>query len=328
MEDIFVQRRMIVKNDTIVRTLCFGKAVAKNSIKPNTQAYEEMVYVYQFWNMFGHNIEDYVAALMFVPKELNDRGFFVLTPPCCTNITYQIARYLGINVTFVTIRDERREQIFAKKLWIITSRELGHGYASGGFHRMRAIIFQKEEYKKIKPERYVVVNRPPRSRRFFDDANKLVKILNENTTLEKGCQWVRDDKSYGIPFSDMIKYWMSLKVLVTVQGSGIYNGIFMHENTGMCLLFCDIVDTPNLQLCTHLHIFTIGVIHPGRPILSYKAQPTNYTDMVTYTQRVVDAVYNGHWTSLDGLRGFLNASYPVTNATYFLYNYKEYARHW
>lgn len=276
--------------------------------------------------MYGHNIHDFLCAMIFVPKDLMERGIIVLRPKLHYKATYDFVRYLGLNITFVTLKDD--EQFFVRKLWVIHTLELAHGYTSGGIHRIREIVFQKEDYKKIKPERYVVANRPRRSGRFIYEVRTLVKPLNENTIIEKGCKWIRDDNFYGISLMRIVKFWMSLKILVTVQGSGIYNAIFMHEKTGMALLFSSSADGPNVQLCNHLHIFMIGVVHPDRDIISRKPQLTNYTDMIKYTQRVVDAVNHGSWTNLEGLKRFLDPSYPIANITEFILTYNDYIRHW
>ncbi|EAX88236.1 hypothetical protein TVAG_361040 [Trichomonas vaginalis G3] len=326
MPEVFYQREMIVQNGKIIRLFSFAEANFWYPVKRTTRYFDELVHYVQHWTMYGHNIHDFLCAMMFVPKDLMEKGIVVVSPHLFQKITYDIARYLDLNITFVSIKDN--EQFFVRKLWIVHTLELAHGYASGGFQKIREIVFKKEDYKYIMPERYVVANRPKKSLRCISDANYLVKILNENTIIEKGSKWIRDDKFYDVPLAEIIKYWMSLKILVTIQGSGIYNSIFMHETTGMVLLFSNVADGPNMQLCSHLHIFMIGVIHPNMQFRNKKPQMTNYTDMVTYTQRVVDAVYHGSWTNLEGVRGYYEPAYPVTNVTYFILNYNEYIRHW
>ena len=319
MENVFCQRNMLIKNDTVIRLHSYKSTNHIFPIRETSKVVDELVYCVHFWDNYGHNIHDFLCAMMFVPQEIKDKGIRVLNPKHFSEITLDIARYLGLKINYVYTKPS--DQVFAKKIWIINTLEQSHGLTSGGIERIRAIVFEKEEYKKIKPERYVVANRIVGSNRFIDNADELVRVLNIKTNLERGARWIRDDKFYDVPIMEIIKYWMSLKVIVTVQGSNIYNGIFMHEKTGMVLLFSNRIDLPNMQFCTHLHVFMIGVIHPGRHFNCGSPQPTNYTDMVNYTQRVVDAVCNGAWTSLEGLTDFLQPSYPVTNITYFILNY-------
>ncbi|EAY23301.1 hypothetical protein TVAG_186090 [Trichomonas vaginalis G3] len=285
-----------------------------------------MLHYVQYWHMYGHYIHDFLSSMMFVPQELMEKGILVASPKKSIKAVKDLVKYLGLNITFLKMKKD--EQIYVKKLWIVHTLELGHGYASGGFTRMRKLIMEKVDFNKIKPTRFVLADRPPKSGRNFENPKLMLKYLNDYTVIDKGCKWVRDDKFFGVPVEQIVKYWQSIKVLVTLQGSGIYNAIFMHEKCGMCLVFSSINDGPNLHLCTHLHIFLIGVIHPRRAHKSREPQVTNYTLMVQYTQRVVDTVNQGNWTSMEGIHVFLKEAPIVTNVSHFVRNYKDFTKNW
>ncbi|EAY01994.1 hypothetical protein TVAG_217310 [Trichomonas vaginalis G3] len=269
--------------------------------------------------MYGHNIHDFLSAMMYVPEDLMKRGITVVRTKCCAKIMKEMMKFLGLNIKFVELK--YAEQIFVKKLWIVHTMELAHGYASGGLTRLRKLIMQKVDFNKVKPTRFVVADRPPKSGRNFEDPDLIVEYLNNFTKIDEGCHWIRDDKFFHGHITDIVKYWQSIRVIVTLQGSGIYNAIFMHEKCGISILCSQNLDEPNLMLCAHLHIFLIEVVHPDRDFRTNKRQFINYTAMMKYTQRVVDAVNAGHWTSMEGIQVSLEPSYPATNAEEFVRNY-------
>ena len=159
----------------------------------------------------------FLCAMMFVPQEIKDKRILVLNPNYFAEITLDIAHYLGLKINYLYTNPT--DQVFAKKIWIINTLEQSHGLTSGGLQRIRAIVYEKEEYKRIKPERYVVANRIVGSNRFIDNADELVRVRNIRTKLEQGARWIRDDKFCDIPIMEIVKYWMSLKVLVSIQES-------------------------------------------------------------------------------------------------------------
>lgn len=255
----------------------------------------ELVYYIQYFNMYGHNIHDFLCAMMLVPQDLVSRGFMVNSPPMYREITQEILNFLGYKVTFVDLS----QQIYVHSLWLINSLEYAHGYTAGGLDRLRKLIKTKVNFNKIKPTRFVINDRPKGSGRNFDDVNKLYEAISSGTKIDEGCKWEIADSQFSSSVETIVKFWQSLKVLVAPCGSGIYNSIFMHEKCGMCLMFTTQVDEPNLQLCANLRFFLIGVIHPKTPHKGPDVYPVDVPAMVKYTQRVVDAVNAGHWTTME-----------------------------
>ncbi|EAY23505.1 hypothetical protein TVAG_071690 [Trichomonas vaginalis G3] len=256
---------------------------------------DELVFYRQVFWMYGHNIHDFLCAMMYVPQDLVERGFKVNSPPLHHQNTQRLLVFLGYNVTFVDVSKQK----FVHTLWLINNFEYAHGYTAGGLDRLRKLIKTKVDFNLIKPTRFVISDRPKGSGRNFDDINKLYEAISSGTKIDEGCKWEIDDTKFSSPVETIVKFWQSIKVLVAPCGSGIYNSIFMHDKCGMCLMFTTQVDEPNLQLCANLRFFLIGVIHPKTPHSSQGVFPVNVSAMVKYTQRVVDAVNAGHWTTME-----------------------------
>ena len=184
----------------------------------------------------------------------------------------------------------------------VNNYEFGHGYTIGGIPKLRELIRQRVNISAVKPEVFAIVNRPIGKGRCFENIEELRDGLNNNTRIDEGKKWEIID---GMPgnknLTQLAFLWATFKILVAPSGSMIYNNVFMHEGTGMCLLFTGIIDYPNIHLSIASNIFMIGVIHTGYTNL-FRGSPVNVKNMTKYAQRVVDAVKNNKWMDMEGLR--------------------------
>ena len=265
-------------------------------------SYPNGIYYVQRFHMWGHLIHDFLCCLMFVPEEILQLHPVTFVPFSGRASAMLWMNFLGLDEYITLIDLNGDENIFVWNLYTFNGYEYVHGYTIGGMPKLRELIRKRVDIGRIKPTKFAIVNRPKELGRRFENIEELKETLTNSTTIDEGCQWEIID---GLPGNTNITkiafLWATFKVLVAPCGSMIYNSIFMHNKTGMCLLFTKTIDDPNLHLAIASNIFLIGVVHTGYWNL-FRGSNTHVKEMAKYTQRVIDAVNNGGWTSTADLR--------------------------
>lgn len=219
------------------------------------------VYVIDWWGHFGHLIHDFLSALVFLPKELYEKEFAVMVPPPGRKVTEIWLTAFNFSKHMYLIDLNFETNVHEDKLYVIQSGQYAHGYTIIGIERVRDFLFDHFNLHNVVPTEYKIINRNIK-RRKMHGINELLKELAKYNNLEQGKKWIVD-KFNAYKLKDVMRVFSTIKVLITPQGSGVYNCIFMQPKTGILIFSSILIDGPNSQLAAAGDYFMIHVVHPN-----------------------------------------------------------------
>lgn len=258
--------------------------------------YDTGVFITCWWEQFGHLIHDFLCSLMFLPKELYYKDFVMLAPPTGARtaaIWLQAFDFMK-NVRFVELGFQ--ERVHVENLYVLGIGAYSHGYTIAGIPKVRDILFKYYNLTKITPTEYKIINRQSKYRLMLGIDELLIEI-NKIVKLENNKKWIIDTYSSS-NISDIIRTFSTIKVLITPQGSGVYNCIFMQPKTGILLFTSRSLDGPNCMLGAAGDYFMISVAHWQIGVYSQGAK-CDAKNMAAMTKLLIESVNRGHFPNSD-----------------------------
>lgn len=250
------------------------------------------VYYTQVWYHWGHMVHDFINAMMFVPKEIYDRGFVVPTLRTGYAATYDFLYNIGLADKIKLLDLGDGNQVLVDELYILGTTHYAHGYSVGGFQRLRKLVFNRFQLNGIKPYKFCIINRPGKTR-LIHNIKELLQALTEKTKIDEGQKWIIEDSNVS-DFNATVKRWSTIKMVVTPSGSGIYNSIFMQEKTGILVMMTFMMDMPNIHIAAISNIYMIGVGHKKFGHDFIEAMPCDIDRMVLCANRLIELLQTGN----------------------------------
>ncbi|EAY14226.1 hypothetical protein TVAG_486690 [Trichomonas vaginalis G3] len=232
-------------------------------------SYDIGVYYTQIIGQWGHLIHDFFCAIMHVPQEVYDKGFYICTNPSGYGMITEYLKYFKMdkNINVLNI-DLKTQQVFVNKLYILSSLHFAHGYTVGGIIKLRKLIFKIFKLEGIKPYKYSIINRPGLSRKIHNIKELLAALSQE--CPPKSEKWQIEQWDFN-DIGKTVKIWSTIKVVCHPSGSGYYNSIFMQENTGYLAMMSKQKDFPNFHLAAISNMYIVGITHTNME--HYFSQP-------------------------------------------------------
>ena len=273
---------------------------AKPSTREVIGTYDIGVWVHDFYHQWGHLIVDYLSSLMYLPQEVFDQGFAIHGPWAGGHCVRDWLKLL--NISAIVFDGYTNKQCFFRHLYVVNEMSDAHRAMTGGLQMIRQRLIDNQKFDQIPMTKFIVLNRE--DMRFLSNYDELVDTLNKEVPIDEGQKWEKFDNKGEL--LHIMKVWASIKVLVTVGGSQLFNSVFMHRNAGILNIFPDNLFIEQLQLAIISEFFMAGVFfkdfdHNGRT--GYKV---DIPRVIRHTKQVVYAVQNKKWGNTDNLHQFFN----------------------
>ena len=267
------------------------KVIKKNYTSINAE-YEQAIFLFTQYPMFGHLIHDCLPGLIGIPKDIVDKSIVIL-PYFFNKIALQYLPLFGIPKNRIVA--EKDHLYFAENLYMFYTWENIQGYYPQSFIQLAVFLKNKLGVNKIKGTRYIFLNRPKGKTR---SVVNMEKFYNETIKIFPDYHWEISQNFCYENVSIVSKEFASYKFLIIPSGSNVNNAIYMNDNfqSFVCLIQSFIADIANYQLFLSLKIITIGFNHM---IQHYWGPPftCNISYGINCIRRLLYIKEHGKWPS-------------------------------
>ena len=249
-----------------------------------TVGYQTVVCPINAWpGSYGHWITDTIATLIYLPKQV-----WLLNPVLISNGPHPACeeqlQIFGLHN--LTVIYPQNNFIFCENLYLLKAHEAVNGLGCQAVPLLRDKFADYYQLNSIKADKYGFMNKEYGPRHFTN-----LDEIAQNLT-----------KEFGFPFEKLVinrptlssfyKILASLKILLSPNGSIIYNIIFMKKGTGIITLNTNYFDGPNVKLTYELEIWYVGILHHE---MDQAPGPTNYSIVRHAFQVLLYAVEHKRW---------------------------------
>lgn len=213
------------------------------------------IFVRTAYGTYGHFIHDVLGAIILYPKEIKEQQLTIITNYRDFNNFIRHLQALEIyNMNICYISDKA---VFVKKLYFLRPHETMHEFNGLCLPMLSDMFRKKFNLERIIPTKYKIINRRSNERRYFTNIPALKKQLKRKFPKIKfqDLELASTLKETGMRFAET-------KILIGSCGSLLCNTIFMRNETGLVVLFGNLIDLPNLAMLGFLHIYSVSIVHP------------------------------------------------------------------
>ena len=239
----------------------------------------------RWFPVFGHWITDTICPLMFVDDWIWDLKPVLCVPTISRGLVDEYMKIIGREGVEVVYRSNGF--VYGENMFIV--KGFGHEIP-GGVHSLpilREKIARFYGLEKIKPENYVYMNKQ-NSFRYIRNLGEIIAAIEKENSIQ--FQQLRVNSPNRESFAKSIA---AAKILVSPSGSITLNVIMMKANTGFLSLNSKNIDSPNVQMASHLHMWHIEIIHPK---IEHFGSGVGNVTRALYSFKVLDfAVKNQRW---------------------------------
>lgn len=260
------------------------------------ETYDIGVFTICNWREWGHTIDDFISGLTYLPESVQKQEFTIAIPPSAGKDLQDWLQACGFKVHLFD--GYANQHIFVRQLYVVSHMSKAHRAFAGGYSYMRRKMFERFNLSQINSTRFCAMNRD--TRRYLGNFNEVVDGLNKYVKIDDGKTWEVIHNQHNI--YEQVKLWPTIKVLFTVGGSQLFNCMFMHNSTGLIVLFPNNVLTEQMSIAFQNHMFSAVIYHKDWKFLDYDPYNCSVDRVVFHAKQVVAAVKYQKWQSKEGLR--------------------------
>ena len=189
---------------------------------------------------YAHFLLDKLVNLMLVPDDIRERSYVL----CDTNasFTYELLLAVGFRETQILPTKDKR-WFLTKKIHIFTNYRPLNNYGGPPALKLHHTLSKYYHLETINATNYCMINRKSKSRNIlnFNEIFKAVKVKYSK------CNWI-EIPDFIDTVEETARVWASLRLVYVMTGSSCAKGIFMHENTVLCIPTCEFIDHTIMNL--------------------------------------------------------------------------------
>ncbi|EAY10687.1 hypothetical protein TVAG_364100 [Trichomonas vaginalis G3] len=164
------------------------------------------------------------------------------------------------------------------------------------FYRLlRERLMKRYNSKNVKPTQGIISNKPQSSSRFIKNFDPWVKSIKDKYP---DIPWtvITDDQITNT--GDAIKVLAATKYFITPCGSAAFKIVYMHENTGICIVGMAITDWANLGVCQAMGVWCTYSYNPGLPWIFKGTGIIDIEMNLRFASYLIYAVDHQKWPSV------------------------------
>ena len=216
--------------------------------------YKYVVFIPMFiWYSFGHWMNDGLPTLISMPQWVWSLNPVIICPADYGLVQEHIN---AVGLGHLQLLGSPNYYIYAEHLFVAKAFEGWNGYGLHAYPKLKEIFFKYYNLSTIKPENYYYINKKKGEWRYFENMDLLMETAKNVTHLP----WTKFE-NHCKERERWARTFASIKIIVIPCGSIAFNGVFMHDGTGMLTLMANKIDFPQLRFTYFAKIWTIGVMH-------------------------------------------------------------------
>ncbi|EAY07889.1 hypothetical protein TVAG_142430 [Trichomonas vaginalis G3] len=265
--------------------------VDTSSITVSNRVIENLIIGKTTFIPWGHFLTDSpISSLLYLPEEIVNKSQYYF---------YKESFFYGDNLKAFGWGHLQRASLYrdatlVKNLYMAVPNDFVNGQTYF-FRLLRERLMKLYKCEDIKPTQGTISNKGLYKPRHISNMDKLIERIRETYP---NITWTYHSDDQISNTAVAIKILSATKYFVTPCGSAAFKILYMHENTGICIVGMAITDWANLGICQAMGIWCTYSYNPTLPWLDRSTGIIDIEMNLRFLSYLIYAVDNQKWPTV------------------------------